>query len=534
MSLLKSVLIKSTIQVSLVVATFLPIKAVLVAADFRIPGFIPKFISDQGAHFTALTLGVIAAIAGLLVWALKKYLLQTEFPVGSEHDIRHFTLATVLDYGRQAAISDRISARLLIGVFSLLTALVAWSLSLFFWVIIATIGAWVYLASRRATSDGDISTGARFGSFVGQASTWIAVAAAMLAVFVVDSPLGTTELLLGIVLSRQTLMILRGQLAASSNGRSVESAGSPDGEVASAGRNRGNRKERVFEGVKKVFPEHVIRLSELSLPREKLGRLSPVISGRSLTVFGEVLPDGSLGLLRYFLSEDRRMMAEELALLDSLRDASLSSGTVVETWQSGDVVGYLSHAKGISPDALKDKPAPAERVEWQSKLEFWSLSNLAIGTSSRPASWSRQLKELETHLEFLRAIPGPLQESVTPVLEVWKPISRLWNSGPPVLSFPARNGTNRLARDTSGSIVLVDPADWELLPLGASWLGRGSSQRLQRLLPASGESSDLLADAGARETLMLLKSTLRRDEVDKSQHLLTQLAATIKQLGTSE
>ena len=55
---------QASYHVRLVVATFLPIKTALLAAEQRAPEFVPGLLSDQGQHTTANVRGMVALQPG--------------------------------------------------------------------------------------------------------------------------------------------------------------------------------------------------------------------------------------------------------------------------------------------------------------------------------------------------------------------------------------------------------------------------------------------------------------------------------------
>lgn len=508
-----------------VIATFLPIKAVLIAADQRIPGFVPGWLADQGSTIVAFVLGLLALAAGLtrvfalrvISWvelAFEEGITNSKF--GSE---RYMNIASVSEF------TSRTSLYVLVAVFVIAVAVLSWvifGMLLFVALVILAYG-WLLSKERNTVVARRREFASRVAGAIQNGSTWIAVGVGMPAAVFQGESLGITELLLSIVLTRQVLTLVPSIL--------VSGLGEPGGSSARglSGANSENvapRRagvEKVLDLVTSTIATGKGRRSLLGLEQVSLTEYSPIVSRNTVALIGVAREASHLIVARTFLPEHRQLMLKELALLSAISLLGNSNAYAVELFHYGGLVGYRRNfhlPPSLSP--LEQLDAVGTEV-WQAKFESWTLSHDSQLLLSARMSLTALPDVVAERLQFAEALPGPHQSYFRSLLLVWGQVGLIWNTGPLVFGFSGPVHARRVL-STGDEVTLIDPSDWAIRPLGADWpRSRNYPEILAQHLDPKLVDSVNIGDALIRRSLSGLNASLKRMDLYRSQVLSDQI-----------
>jgi hypothetical protein len=508
-----------------VIATFLPIKAVLIAADQRIPGFVPGWLADQGSTIVAFVLGLLALAAGLSrVFALRAISwIELAFEEGITNSkfgsARYLTIATVSEF------TSRTSLYVLVAVFVIAVAVLSWVIFGMLLVVALVIVAYGWLLSKARNTV--VARRREFASRVAGAiqngSTWIAVGVGMPAAIFQGESLGVTELLLSIVLTRQVLTLVPSIV--------VSGVGEPGRSSAPglAGANTENvapRKagvDKVVDLVTSSIATGKGRRSLLGTEQVSLTEYSPIVTRNTVTLIGIAHEASHLVVARTFLPQHRQLMLKELALLSEISLLGNSDAYAVELFHHGGLSGYRrTFHLPASLSTLGQLDAVSVEI-WQAKFESWSLSHDSQLLLSARISVTTLPDLVAERLQFAETLPGPHQSCFRSLLLVWGQVEHIWNTGPLVFGFSGPVNARRVL-STGDEVTLIDPSDWAIRPLGADWpRSRNYPKILAQHLDPKLVNSVNIGDALIRRTLSGLNTSLKRMDLYRSQILSEQI-----------
>jgi hypothetical protein len=508
-----------------VIATFLPIKAVLIAADQRIPGFVPGWLADQGSTIVAFVLGLLALAAGLArVFALRAISwIELAFEEGITNS--KFGSARYLTYATVSEFTSRTSLYVLVAVFVIAVAVLSWVIFGMLLVVALVILAYGWLLSKERNTV--LARRREFASLVAGAiqngSTWIAVGVGMPAAVFQGESLGVTELLLSIVLTRQVLMLVPSIV--------VSGVGEPGRSSAPglAGANTENVAPRkagldtVLDLVTSSIATGKGRRSLLGTEQVSLTEYWPIVTRNTVTLIGVAHEASHLVVARTFLPQHRQLMLKELALLSEISPLGNSRAYAVELFHHGGLSGYRrTFHLPASLSTLGQLDAVSVEI-WQAKFESWSLSHDSQLLLSARISVTTLPDLVAERLQFAETLPGPHQSCFRSLLLVWGQVEHIWNTGPLVFGFSGPVNARRVL-STGDEVTLIDPSDWAIRPLGADWpRSRNYPKILAQHLDPKLVNSVNIGDALIRRTLSGLNTSLKRMDLYRSQILSEQI-----------
>jgi hypothetical protein len=519
------VFLKGVGETLAVIATFLPIKAVLIAADQRIPGFVPGWLADQGSTIVAFVLGLSALAAGLArVLALRAISwIELAFEEGITNSkfgsARYLTIATVSEF------TSRTSLYVLVAVFVLAVAVLSWvifGMLLFVALVILAYG-WLLSKARNTVVARRREFASRVAGAIQNGSTWIAVGVGMPAAIFQGESLGVTELLLSIVLTRQVLTLVPSILVSGlgepvgSSARGLSGANSENVAPRRAG------VDKALDLVTSSLATGKGRRSLLGLEQVSLTEYSPIVSRNTVTLIGVAHEASHLVVARTFHPQHRQLMLKELALLSEISPLDNSNAYAVALFHHGGLVGYRrTFHLPPSPSTLEQLDAVSTEV-WQAKFESWSISHDSQLLLSARMNLTTLPDLVEERLQFAETLPGPHQSCFRSLLLVWGQVEIIWNTGPLVFGFSGPVNARRVL-STGDEVTLIDPSDWAIRPLGADWpRSRNYPKILAQHLDPKLVNSVNIGDALIRRNLSGLNTSLKRMDLYRSQILSEQI-----------
>jgi hypothetical protein len=457
-----AVIISSRVSSQLlnVVATFLPLKAVLIAADQRVPAFIPDPLKSLEPVLLALLFALVAALAaGLsqLVGTRSSHVRRGDPRGGADPN-------AVSDFLRATATKERASRQadgILVAIFLVIAALASiWFVAI---LTLMWLGTHVWfrfsLKGKRDHQLEKFETIQATLDFLKDHAVWIAVAAALGTVWLAGSQAGVTAVLIGVIVSRQALIL--GPQVFRLSGLATEPARAEE----DARPSRIAKLERFESAVLQC-------LSDRSFLEQMVGQqttpgLQFLDSSQSGGFSATVLASRGEGLVvMRFLDPSRpENLDRELSLLAAL---GVPGATVLD--RSSDLKGFevIAYSREIREPVALGNVSREQAWGLQLKLELSSITGELVPPRIEEHSNERRVEYLLRALERLSTLPGAHRDPVERFLSVKEKAIQEWNAAPNVLGFPGGIQPSRVF-DTQAGVEVLNPSGWRMAPLGTDW-----------------------------------------------------------------
>lgn len=442
-----------------VVATFLPLKAVIIAADQRVPAFIPDPLKSLEPVTLALLFALVAALAAGL-----SHLVGTRSGHARQGNPRGVDPKAVSDFLVATATQDKASRqadRILIGIFLVIAALA----SIWFLAILALLwlGTHVWFRfSVKGKQDHQLKNFETMEAtldFLKDHAVWIAVAAALGTVWLAGSQVGVTAVLIGVIVSRQAL-VLGPQVA-----RLPGLATGPARAEQDARSRRVAKLERFESAVLQCLSDR--SFLEQMVRQPTTPSLQFLDSSQSGGLSAVVLAPRAKGLVvvRFLDPSHSENLDRELSLLAAV---GVSGVTVWD--RSSDVkrLEVIAYSREIKELVARGDVRREQAWGLQLKLELLSITGGLTPPRIDEHSNERRVESLLRAIERLASLPGVHRDPVEHFLSLKDEAVREWNAVPNVLGFPGGIQPSRVL-DTQGGVELVNPSGSRMAPLGADW-----------------------------------------------------------------
>ena len=191
-----------------IVATFLPMKAILILSAGSVPTFFPQFLVSGAVGTTAVLMLIVAALFGAISWLAPKVrekLDQAGTPsavsgVASDWISQDYSLA-MSRRETASGLTLLVALALVVGLVSLTFLLLSmvWTLVIF-WLALVRASRVSGVARRPFQEAGDL-----FVRWAKESSIWASVGIALLTLLIVPPSLGTTGILIAAIFGRRSL-----------------------------------------------------------------------------------------------------------------------------------------------------------------------------------------------------------------------------------------------------------------------------------------------------------------------------------------
>jgi hypothetical protein len=436
------------------VVTFLPIKALLVAAIGQVPAFIPQILAEFGSLVVSLVLMVFAVVAALIVASLSSWQRKWSPSAKRTPDFRQegsLISATMAQLGSGVKRYSRIVLFVLyvgVGVIASPTQAIA----TLFGGLVAYFGLSKRVPNPFANSHQKPPTTRIIPEVWRTSSTWVAVGAGFVAIFLHDVSNGLTPILIGVVVGRQALIVGK-QLFGVNTNPGEERKGAKDSPLPAMIQMLGD--PRAFSS---LFGESVTHLASHESATPK-----------TLTLSGKRPEADEFFILRIYQTKDWARLEEEVSLLSNLSARSPNPLPKLSEFKRAGLIGLRQEWPEIGLVGSDGDVSREELVSWYSDFEQHQISS-----DERQAALGQIWKPLDSlaarsAIESIIHLPGKHQEPLGKVLAVWQRCASIIGRGPLTVGFEGGAQGSRLLKTLSGGIFLVDGGDWQVAPLGQNW-----------------------------------------------------------------
>ena len=216
-------------------ATFLPMKAILILAGGGVPGFFPQFMVDRGEVFSALSLLAVAGVFGVTAWLAELLIRHLDrAPASAVQAVLHS-----VDLGSPQVVQARklrqfeSSLALIVPVAAVLVWVSAFYLGL---AVVWVVGSAIVVAerTRRTPRQAPYLSGLDHFShslrhWLKSSALWSMVGLALVTLLVAPPPLGSTAVLIAAIFGRRLIVAVaeivpdgtRSATSATSTGRKL-------------------------------------------------------------------------------------------------------------------------------------------------------------------------------------------------------------------------------------------------------------------------------------------------------------------------
>jgi hypothetical protein len=453
-----------TSQLLTIVATFLPLKAVIIAADQRVPRFVPEALAVLEPVPLALLFACVAAVSAALSGIVGRFANQS--PTASRDSGPHAVSGFLLGAQVKEEALRKSDVVLVVLFLTIATIASVWFIAILALLVLGTL-SWFRIAGKDDQDQPLDNTEALEVSsdFLNENAVWVAVVAALGSVWFAGSQLGVTAVLIGVIVSRQALVL--GSNLVKTRDFSSEATGSSKKQELARSHQR-KRLEKFETAVLQALSDNVFL--ERMTGEGKSPELQFLDSSQSRGMSAVVLASRDEGqvLVRFLDHDDSEGLDRELSLLSALGAKGV---TIFQKGSPTKRLGVTSYSRVINTATKLENDRQGRERAWglQIKLEYASISGELVPPSvSRPES-TRRLDSLFRGLERVMSIPGNHQEPVELLLSLKTDATLAWNLSPKILGFPGGIQPSRALGTDDGGVELLDPSGWRLAPLGVDW-----------------------------------------------------------------
>jgi len=484
------------------VATFLPMKAALVAVGGGGRDFFPGVLGPLGPAWSSLGLASLAILAGVLARFFTSLGQRITVAQTVQHSRNPDGIRQFLGKENQALADGRIESIILSGVF-VSVGLVVYLLQLLL-VVLATLSLLIYFFRKpQRQSDGGADWSA-FGSALRASSTWIAVGAAILGVLSNVTTVTVTQLLLGIVFTRKAMMVFPSVIASSEvpvRGRRASGLG-PKARTSRRLVEKNTLLALFTEGGRQ--PEFA-RILELKQP-ESIQMLQ-LQEPETMAFWSKDSQSEKLSIARVFPPNHRVLAERERLIIESVTGNREIAEVSERLNNAKAYVSFAVHANAVSKNHRRNISAE-QAFSWQLQLEKWwkeSVHTDLDGTELEKGF----LRSLRNKIKAFAELPGSQEQPLMSLLGEWNLVTDVWKSGAPTLGFFGGVSPKRLFPVSQSSLLLIDAGGWRVAPHGADWPAKINLARWNpSLLADAGLGNQSLSEAMMRRNLRSLSSAI--------------------------
>jgi hypothetical protein len=506
-------LMKTVTEILIVLATFLPIKAVLISVDQSAPNFLPQSIQALGPQVAAALLISVAIASGLGSRWISSLSKRIALPLRATNDGGGPLASRYLQYSRLDSQSDVASQWLLLAVFTATVGFLAWPMLAFAAIAIASIAFLGWYKIERALTGSRLD---RVLSFVREklqkGSTWIAVGAAMATVITPASPLNVTEMLISVVALRQ-LVVVMASLRPEEGSTHSETPSAPIRTKAQPSVATKPKRETLFRAVSKAWTSGELPEAMRGLD---FSQIPPFFSGESLSLRGVNRRENSIVVVRIFESTARNLPLNELALLNEARPGKFGVGIPENLFEGPTLIGYSFVLSDTKPNALKKDLDIKLALSWEAEVENWCYREFPQALRDRTSTVQSELQGLTDAIESFTKVPGRHQQVLSDLVNRGEQLEkRIW--GPNLtLSFKGPLNQRRFFLNHENDVTLLEPSNWRVAPMGYDWPTNDKyAAIIERHLLRLGVSQEAIVGARFARTVRLLGMAARAGDFER-------------------
>jgi len=515
-----------------IVATFLPMKTILILASGVVPGFFPKFMLAQGVLVTSVLLMLFAAVAGGVSWLVSKVLEKlddrgtssTPGDATPDWDAHDYATAT-LHRKTVAAFALVPVLMLVVGLTSLTFLVIAMA-----WVFLS-FAAVLWRAPKKPASSQRLvdRVGHRLVVWFEKSSVWASVGIALVTLVVLPPALGTTGILVATIFGRR-LFIGGSQVLKFQLGRPVRRSRLPNlhqtGAVPLAKRSGQTRAIDHFateQGqleLEQLAKSRGFSPGDLRIVGDPGGPIMSVVFGVSGT---------SQVLLRIF--PPRLRAGRNLELRRRQRAEGLGPFQVGEP-EGLNVGGFPSMILEIVGDdaaCSTGVPSRAEASRFQAHME------LALSDSPRFADGQGLevlQKQIMEGVEVCLRLPGSHTEACRALLEIVPEATRLAEEAPQTIAPDRGLRATDFYKTVNGDVRYLGGHAWTTVRLGQSWQDPAAfkAQLIEKLDGVVERNNRVVCSALVVAELTALSKTVDAFNFDAFGHRCSELERRVQEL----
>ena len=195
-------------------ATFMPMKAILILAAGEVPGFFPEFLVERGAFLSSLVLLIGAAVFGLVSWSIGAGISQLDSPYLSVGRVGVNPSARPrVRFQEQMEERNTEASMILVLPIIAVLALVSLTYVAVTLVWLVANAAWVVWMVRRSPRIAPYSSGAdqfshRLRKWLKDSAIWSVVGISLITLLLEPPALGSTAILIAAIFGRRLTVLL--------------------------------------------------------------------------------------------------------------------------------------------------------------------------------------------------------------------------------------------------------------------------------------------------------------------------------------
>jgi hypothetical protein len=450
-------------------------KSVLILATGEVPGFFPRFLSEQGPLGVALILLVAAGFFSGLS-ALANHVISE---ISNSRRTAIDTRGTEGFFGR--TINSN-STALLVLVIAVFLSYISWVFTVLLLVWISSVSLFIRFQDtvtrhKPSSASGDQQFLHRVSEIMKQAALWSTVSIAVLTLVLSEPQLGLTGILLATVFGRK-LQLGIGILIMKENSRRARSSHDDYGFAALTSSNR---------------PNEIHPLNYFSTPKgldvlgsflsaRGIGARDFQILGtpgkRSVKILAGIYSSEHLSLYQIFQRKLKEEASEEVYFRNgawpvspykpsSARLAAIAGFPLVELRLTRE----LHLTSEIQP------PKESDIDCWLENLEVSCLSSQEFQSQPRPLANTDFGEQIVGSLERFAFLPGVLQEKFRKLLPNLRCISSEIGTGPLVWVPRRRIRPADFFKTDTETFDLIGFPGWSIGLLGENWIRKQPASR---------------------------------------------------------
>jgi hypothetical protein len=506
-------------------ATFMPMKSILILAADEIPAFFPDIFIRMGPAGTAFVLIVLSAIFGAISWFAKRIVSSLASPNAliKSSQFRHRIQATKSKRGLELVEATSLSLVAVLLVAGFLISILFASLVLA-WVIgsLAVLSIQIHRSERRppfATGAAEFS--ARFSKWASHSSLWSTVSAAIVTLLISPPKLGITGILLAAVLFTQLQRKVANLAPLVYDGKArLTHAEDP---LLASDPARAVQNPAEFFATAAGLRTLTQMFNDLNLAQANWKVIGQP-TRTQLSLIARHTIDGALRMVRIFAHGREDLMNKELQLR-SMPDNGFLPGaweTHAQTiWGIPTIIlrGDLPVESSLSVDPTREQLDDLQ-IMWEIK----SLMSPEIPIQSEPASTEVLSQSIRNGLHVMSKLPGLHQEAVANLFRGIEPLLGTLEKSPQVISLGGRISDRNVVQYAPGHFTIIDVSDWRVVPFGWSWpVNQTFQDRAIALASEKGIPGTTIESATTTSLLAALSRSLRDKDLKSIATISTEL-----------